>query len=51
MTVKSLTRVFATFLAAGLMIALAFVAIGCGDQSSTTGAQALQGWLHPGKGF
>jgi phosphate transport system substrate-binding protein len=37
MTVKSLTRVFATFLAAGLMIALAFAAIGCGDQNSTTG--------------
>ncbi|MHB9112321.1 MAG: phosphate ABC transporter substrate-binding protein [Thermoleophilia bacterium] len=37
MTAKSLTRSFAAFLAAGLMIALVFATIGCGDQNSTTG--------------
>lgn len=43
MTVKSLIRVFATLLAAGLMIALASAAIGCGNQDSTGGAGGSKG--------
>jgi len=38
MTTKRLTRSFAAFLSAGLLIALVFAAIGCGDQNSSTGS-------------
>lgn len=43
MTAKSIKRVFATFTAAGLLIALAFAAIGCGNQDSTGGAGGSRG--------
>jgi phosphate transport system substrate-binding protein len=43
MTAKSLKRVFAMFMAAGILVALTFAAIGCGNQDSTGGAGGSRG--------
>lgn len=43
MTAKNMKRSLAVFLASGLMIALVFAAIGCGNQNSTGGAGGSRG--------